>query len=91
MSCGLAGAILLDPTRSYGHVVSTELRSGAIRRQRRLVLANVTTNPMALWLAHQVVKAFPWDMAPRFLIRDRDGAYGFAFSERSSRAAASFP
>ena len=46
--------------------------------RRRLVFANVTTNPSAEWLAQQVVNAFPWDRAPRFLIRDRDNAYGSA-------------
>jgi len=50
--------------------------------RRRLVFANVTTNPSAEWLAQQVVNAFPWDTAPRDLIRDRDKAYGFAFSQR---------
>ncbi len=50
--------------------------------RRRLIFANVTTNPTAEWLAQQVVNAFPWDTAPRFLIRDRDGAYGLAFSAR---------
>jgi transposase InsO family protein len=29
-----------------------------------------------------VTEAFPWDSAPRFLLRDRDGSYGSAFSER---------
>jgi len=50
--------------------------------RRRLVFANVTTNPTAEWLAQQVVNAFPWETAPRYLIRDRDKAYGFAFSRR---------
>ena len=50
--------------------------------RRRLVFANVTANPTAEWLAQQVVNAFPWDTAPRFLIRDRDRAYGLAFSAR---------
>jgi len=50
--------------------------------RRRLVFANVTTNPSAKWLAQQIVNAFPWDTAPRFLIRDRDRAYGVAFSQR---------
>jgi len=56
--------------------------------RRRLIFANVTTNPTADWLAQQVVNAFPWDTAPRFLIRDRDRAYGLAFSARV-RASAS--
>src|SRR5262249_24006358 len=50
--------------------------------RRRLILANVTTNPTAEWLAQQVVNAFPWETSPRFLIRDRHGAYGLAFSKR---------
>jgi putative transposase len=50
--------------------------------RRRLIFANVTTNPTADWLAQQVVNAFPWDTAPSFLIRDRDRAYGLAFSAR---------
>ena len=50
--------------------------------RRRLVFTNVTTNPTALWLGQQIVNAFPWDTAPRFLIRDRDGAYGEEFSRR---------
>jgi len=50
--------------------------------RRRLVFANVTTNPTAEWLAQQVVNAFPWDTAPKFLIRDHDRAYALAFSAR---------
>ena len=50
--------------------------------RRRLVFASVTTNPTAFWLGQQVVNAFPWDSAPKFLIRDRDGAYGEEFSRR---------
>jgi transposase InsO family protein len=34
----------------------------------------------AEWIAGQVTDAFPWDEAPRHLIRDRDGAYGPAFT-----------
>jgi putative transposase len=50
--------------------------------RRRLVFANVTTNPTAFWLGQQTVNAFPWDTAPKFMIRDRDGAYGEEFSRR---------
>ena len=34
------------------------------------------------WVARQVTEAFPWDEAPRYLIRDRDGAFGPAYSRR---------
>jgi putative transposase len=50
--------------------------------RRRLVFANVTTNPTAFWLGRQTINAFPWDTAPRFMIRDRDRAYGSEFSRR---------
>jgi putative transposase len=44
--------------------------------RRRVVHFNVTAHPTAVWTARQVVQAFPYDEAPRFLIRDRDGIYG---------------
>jgi hypothetical protein len=40
--------------------------------RRDLVWINVTTNPTAEWIARQVTEAFPWNEAPRYLIRDRD-------------------
>jgi hypothetical protein len=40
---------------------------------------NVTEHPSAEWTAAQIVQAFPWDKAPRFLLRDRDSIYGAAF------------
>ena len=50
--------------------------------RRRLVHFNVTRHPTARWTAQQIIEAFPWDEAPRFLIRDRDGIYGVDFRER---------
>jgi hypothetical protein len=44
--------------------------------RRELVWINVTTNPTAEWIARQLTEAFPWDEAPRHLIRDRDRIYG---------------
>jgi hypothetical protein len=44
-----------------------------VRLDRRdLVWINVTTNPTAEWVVRQLTEAFPWDKAPRYLIRDRD-------------------
>ena len=43
---------------------------------------SVANNPTAEWIAGQVTDAFPWDEAPRHLIRDRDGAYGFVYTRR---------
>ena len=48
-----------------------------IRLDRRaLVWISVTTNPTAEWIARQITEAFPWNEAPRYLIRDRDSIYG---------------
>ena len=30
----------------------------------------------------QITEAFPWDTAPRFLLRDRDASYGQTFRDR---------
>ena len=54
-----------------------------VRLDRRdLVWINVTANPTAEWIARQLTEAFPWDEAPRYLIRDRDQAYGAAVTRR---------
>jgi putative transposase len=50
--------------------------------RRRVVHINVTDSPTAQWTAQQLVEAFPWQTAPRYLLRDRDAVYGVAFSSR---------
>ena len=50
--------------------------------RRRVVHFNVTTNPTAQWTAQQIVEAFPFEEAPRFLLRDRDRIYGQNFRDR---------
>ncbi len=44
--------------------------------RRRIVHFNVTDHPTAQWTAQQIVEAFPFDTAPRYLLRDGDGTYG---------------
>jgi putative transposase len=44
--------------------------------RRRVVHFNVTAHPTAAWTSRQIVQAFPYEEAPRFLIRDRDKIYG---------------
>lgn len=44
--------------------------------RRRIVHFNVTRNPTADWTSLQLIQAFPFDTASRFLIRDRDGIFG---------------
>jgi transposase InsO family protein len=59
----------------YGFVI--------VRLHRRdLVWINVTTNPTAEWVARQITEAFPWDGAPRYMIRDRDRIYGTVVRRR---------
>src|SRR3979411_25925 len=41
-----------------------------------------TSNPTAEWIARQITEAFPWNEAPRYLIRDRDCVYGAAVMHR---------
>jgi transposase InsO family protein len=51
-------------------------------QRRRLISLTVTTNPTAEWIAHQITDAFPWNEAPDYLVRDRDGSYGRAVTRR---------
>jgi len=50
--------------------------------RRRVVHFAVTPNPTQDWLSRQMTEAFPWDTAPRYLLRDRDKSYGPAFRHR---------
>jgi hypothetical protein len=54
-----------------------------LRQSRREPLwLGVTAHPTAEWLARQLTEACGWDEPPRYLIRDRAGAYGAAFIRR---------
>lgn len=50
--------------------------------RRQVVHFNITANPTAQWTAQQIIEAFPWDTAPRYLLRDRDSIFGRIFRER---------
>ncbi len=50
--------------------------------RRRVVHFNLTANPCSQWTAQQIVEAFPFDKAPRYLLRDRDAIYGAKFRSR---------
>jgi putative transposase len=43
--------------------------------RRRVMHVAVTDHPTAAWTAQQLREAFPWDEAPRYLLRDRDHAF----------------
>jgi len=49
--------------------------------RREILNFNITANPTAEWAARMVKQAFPWDTAPRFLLRDNDKIYGHAFTQ----------
>ena len=53
-----------------------------IHDRRHVVHFNVTENPTAMWTAQQIVEAFPWDFAPKYLLRDNDQIYSLTFSKR---------
>jgi len=47
--------------------------------RRRIVHVNVTAHPTAAWTVQQLRDAFPWNAAPPYLLRDRDGIFGTTF------------
>ena len=47
--------------------------------RRRIVHFGVTAHPTAEWTVPQLREAFPWDTAPRYLLRDRDSIFGLDF------------
>jgi hypothetical protein len=51
--------------------------------RRPVAHVNVTDAPTARWTAQQLVQAFPWETAARYLLRDRDAVYGVVFSSRA--------
>jgi transposase InsO family protein len=50
--------------------------------RRELIWINVTAHPTAEWVARQITEAFPWNEAPRYMIRDRDRIYGAVVRRR---------
>ena len=51
-----------------------------VRLDRRdLIWIDVTRHPTAEWIARQITEAFPWNEAPRYLIRDKEPE-GFSMS-----------
>src|SRR4029077_17512068 len=50
--------------------------------RRRLISLSVTAHPTAEGIARQITDAFPWDEAPDYMIRGRDGSYGQAVTKR---------
>ncbi len=51
--------------------------------RRRVVHFDVTAHPTARWVWRQLLEATPWGEGPRYLVRDRDRAYGGDFILRA--------
>ncbi len=54
--------------------------------RRKIVHFNVTASPSAAWTGQQIIEAFPWDNAPKYMIRDNDSIYGADFKQRVNSA-----
>ena len=54
----------------------------SIYLDRHVAWISVTTHPTAEWVARQITEAFPWNEAPRYMIRDRDRIYGPVVTRR---------
>src|SRR5262249_21794305 len=67
------------PTISFAQLYVLVIVRLARRAPGRM---NVTRHPTAEWLARQTTEAFPWNEAPRYLIRDQDAIYGTAVTRR---------
>ena len=50
--------------------------------RRRIVHFAVTAHPTAEWTVQQLREAFPWETAPRYLLRDRDRIFGQEFVDQ---------
>jgi transposase InsO family protein len=71
--------LFVVPTIGFGLLYAFVI----VRLERRnLAWVNVTANPTAEWIVRQLTEAFPWNEAPRYLIRDRDRIYGAVVTRR---------
>ena len=50
--------------------------------RRQVVSFKATSNPTTMWTAQQIIEAFPWDTAPKYMLRDRDSIYGAYLRQR---------
>ena len=51
--------------------------------RRQVVSFKATSNPTTMWTAQQIIEAFPWDTAPKYMLRDRDSIYGAYLRQRA--------
>ena len=70
---------LTVPTATFGLLYVLVILS---HDRREIVHFNVTSSPNADWIAQQITEVFPYDTAPRFLLRDNDKKYGHVVKDR---------
>ena len=80
LGCLCAGHPIIDVATATFRLLYALIVLGHDRR--RIIHFEVTQNPTQVWLSRQITEAFPWDTAPRYLLRDRDASYGPAFRDR---------
>src|SRR6478752_7680968 len=69
---------LAEPVSNNSLIVLQRKSRGRVRLTRRRSIAF----PTADWIARQITEAFPWESAPRYLIRDRDRVFGSVVRQR---------
>jgi hypothetical protein len=72
-SCGASIDFFTVPTATFRVLFVFVVLSHA---RRRVVHFRVTEHPTQEWTMQQLREAFPWNQAPRYLLRDRDAIYG---------------
>jgi transposase InsO family protein len=79
----MAGMVSIDfftvPTAAFRILFVLIILSQCRRNVRYF---NVTSNSTDIWTAQQIVEAFPWERAPKYMLRDRDLIYGTFFRQR---------
>ena len=50
--------------------------------RRQILWLGVTAHPTAEWISRQLIEAYGWKAASRYIIRDRDAVYGDVFVRR---------
>jgi hypothetical protein len=71
--------LFTEPTATFRVLVVFLILSN---HRRQIIHFYVTTNSSAAWTGQQILEAIPWDTAPRYLLRDRDGIYRGDFVRR---------
>src|SRR6187455_3612850 len=71
--------LFVVPTISFRPLYGLLIRGHG---RRQILWFGVTAHPTTEWIANQLTEACGWEQIPRYLIRDRDGAYGEIFLRR---------